>query len=284
MKKQSIGTSGQEIPEELRKLAKLTLFDEFKSIDEKIRHEAVEKDEKYRAEVEALLVRLVPIDKELREKIRVLNSLTGEFCALRSKTQKARQSLDDFKAKSLQEVKEGHKGYKDHLVEDAAARAAIDAKDREYEAIREPVLKEIRSLDDEIKRLQIAWLEIEYGLKSKAVDVHLDFLNALETKVKKLKWSSLNINTVGLRDTIRERQRQSNNYRKDSVIFPMTVRASVERAPALLFDSRIPSKHLPRLREILAEIRDLPPGQEINLTLIPDNHPNGGGLQWSNRN
>lgn len=267
-----------KIPEELRRLVNLTLIDKFEALDAKLRAEAEAKNKQNAEKIEEFLVRLVPIDKDLKARIEIFQRLGREYQALEDRISAARRAFADHEDKRMREVKAGTLTYAERQEQGALARAELAAKEREHAAKAEPLLKTIRDLDDEIKQLQLAWMDLEADIREAASEARIRYFRSLELRVKEGLPSAYSFNAIGLMQAVKERQRQARNYRGNAVLYGLTLKVKAADLPWTIFDSRIPDKYLPRLREIIAEAAGQ--GRDINLVIAADSHPQPG-MSWS---
>jgi len=267
-----------KIPEELRRLVNLTLIEKLEALDAKLRAEAEAKNKQNAEKIEALLVRLVPIDKDLRAKIEVFQKLGREYEALEDRISAARRAFADHEDELMAKVKDGSLTYAERQEQGALARAELAAKEREHTAKAAPLLKAIRDVDDEIKQLQIVWLGIETDVRQLTSEATISYLKSLEARVKEAAPSVYGFSSLGLMRAVKELEHQARNYKTNAVLWGLTLNVKAAMIPWTIFDSRIPDKYLPRLQEIIAEAAGK--GRDINLVIPADSHDDPG-IRWS---
>jgi hypothetical protein len=267
-----------KIPDELRRLANLTLIEKFEDLDKRLRAASENKDAENRAKIEALLVRLAPIDRDLRQKIDVFRGLVSEWRALDAETGKARATFAELESDLTAKVKSGAISYSGKLDALALSRSQFEQTRRDIETKAAPLLKTIRDLDDEIKALQLVWSELELEIIAAAGEAQLSYFRGVERRLQEFRPVAFGGRTFALAQGVKSRRRECGNYKRNSVVWGLSMRVKAADIPALILDSRIPDKYLGRVKEIIAEAAGQ--GRDINLNVAADGYP-APGISWS---
>lgn len=271
-------TSAAAVPENLRRLAELTLISKFEALDKRLRTEAGERDRENREKIDGLLLRLAPVDAELRMKIDVFGGLIKEWRAIGDDLKKARNAFAAESERVDAKVKAGAVTFTAGQEQKAELGARHEAAKRETSAKAEELLQTIRSVDNEIKALQLTWTELELEIVTAAESAQLSYFRGVEARLQEFRPVLGGGRAFGLGQSVKDRRRMSGNFKRDGVLFGMSMKIKAADIPMLPTDSRIPNKYLGRILEIVGETEGLK--RDILVNITADSHPQPG-ISWS---